>query len=87
MRELAGVPAVGQLVRRAGGEIHYRVVAATARGCSVEATVTEFAPVAGRQPRPLHYSERRASLALCDVRGRKVLIDSRWNAWEVIDAG
>jgi hypothetical protein len=84
MRELAGVPAVGQLVRRTGGEIPYRVVSATARGCSVEATVTEAVKVTGRQPRRLHYSERRASLALSEVNGRKVLIDGRWNTWEVI---
>lgn len=79
------VPGVGTLVRRCGGEILYRVVESRATGCRVEATVTQIVKVAGRQPRPLHYSERRASLALVTKPdGRKILIDGQWGAWEVV---
>jgi nitrate/nitrite transporter NarK len=74
------VPEVGALVRKVGGEIAYRVTSSRATGCNVEATVTECTPVAGRAARPLHYSEKRASLALSNG----ILIDDRWNAWEVI---
>ncbi len=77
-------PAVGSLVRRCGGEIIYRVDQSWATGCAAEATVTEAVKVAGRQARPLHYSERRVSLAVTERNGKQILIDHRWNAWEVV---
>lgn len=76
------VPQVGSIVRPVGGEIRYRVVEAHAHGCRVEAIDTEVQTVDGRQPRPLHYSEKRASLAVSRTDGG--LFDDRWRAWEVI---
>lgn len=74
-------PEVGSLVRKVGGDIVYRVVSSRPTGCNVEATVSEHVYVVGRQARPLHYSEKRASLAF--TRDGH-LIDERWNCWEVI---
>lgn len=76
------VPQVGSIVRPVGGEIRYLVVAAHEHGCRVEAIDTEAATVDGRQPRPLHYSEKRASLAVSRVDGS--MFDDSWRTWEVV---
>jgi hypothetical protein len=74
------IPAVGSTLRPVGSEILYRVIAAGEHGCRVEAIDETTAPVPGRQPRKLHYSEKRFSLA-CD-RNNGTLFDDRWRAWE-----
>lgn len=77
------IPPVGTLVRPVGSDIRYRVVRTSEYGCSVEPIDTEVETVPGRQPRPLHYSEKRALLAV--NRNTGTLFDGRWRAWEVID--
>jgi hypothetical protein len=76
------VPQIGSTVRPIGSSILYRVVDAHAHGCRVEAITTEVETVPGRKARPLHYSEKRASLAVSRVDGS--LFDDCWRAWEVI---
>jgi len=77
------VPEVGDLVRPVGREILYRVVRCSPYGCSVEAVSDEYTPVDGRQPRKLHYSEKRASLTVSSQDG--TLFDDRWRAWERVN--
>jgi hypothetical protein len=76
------VPQVGETVRKIGGEIRYRVVETHEHGCRVEAIDTQLTAVPGRKARPLHYSEKRASLAVSRDDGR--LFDGEWRSWEVI---
>ena len=76
------IPQVGSIVRPVGGEIRYRVVQAYEHGCRVEAIDTEVVDVAGRQPRPLRYNEKRALLSVSRVDGS--LFDGNWRAWEVL---
>jgi hypothetical protein len=77
------IPAVGSTVRPAASDkILYRVVSATEHGCYVEAIGTEVVDVAGRKARPLHYSEKRFSLAVSRDNG--VLFDGSWRAWQVV---
>lgn len=76
------IPAIGSIVRPATSDIKYRVISAHEHGCSVEAIDTHVETSPGRKPRPLHYSEKRASLAVCRTTG--TLFDARWNAWVVV---
>lgn len=76
------IPAVGSLVRPVGSELVYRVVESFEHGCRVEAVSTEATPVPGRQSRPLHYSEKRFSLACSRDTG--MLFDGSWRGWETI---
>jgi hypothetical protein len=76
------VPQIGSVVRPVGSSIRYRVVDAHEHGCRVEAIDAEVQSVPGRKPRPLHYSEKRASLAVSRVDGS--LFDDSWRAWEVV---
>lgn len=80
----ANIPEVGAIVRPCGGEIRYRVVAASEYGCRVEAIDTEVTAVPGRKARPLHYSEKRAQLCATEFQGRPLLIDDRWRSWEIV---
>jgi hypothetical protein len=76
------IPEVGSVVRPVGSSIRYRVVAALEHGCRVEAIDTEVETAPGRKARPLHYSEKRALLAVDRADGG--LFDDRWRAWEVL---
>ena len=85
--ETANIPEIGTEMKRAGGEITYRVIERTGRGVRVEATVSEAVPMqagAVRQPRRLTYAERFVSLAYTEASGKPGFIDSRWNAWIVV---
>lgn len=75
------LPPVGSTVHPAGrDDMPYRVIAHVADlGVRVEAAFTEVVDVPGRRARPVHYSEKRATLAMTD-RG---LIDDRWCGWTV----
>lgn len=76
------VPAVGSIVHPAmTDKILYRVVQAGEYGCRVEAIGTEVVDVDGRKARPIHYSEKRFSLAVSRKDG--TLFDDRWRAWSV----
>jgi hypothetical protein len=75
-------PAVGTIVHPAmTDKILYRVIERSEFGCRVEAIGTEVIDVDGRKARPLHYSEKRFSLAMSRTNG--TLFDDRWRAWSV----
>lgn len=76
------VPKIGTIVRPVGSEIRYQVIDAHEYGCRVEAIDTEVVVADGRKARPLHYSEKRFSLAVSRDNG--ALFDDRWRAWEVL---
>lgn len=82
MSTTKSIPAIGSTVRPVGSDILYRVVDAHEHGCRVEAITTEVQMVPGRQARPLHYSEKRFSLAVSRTDGK--LFDDRWRGWEVV---
>lgn len=75
---------IGAIVRPAmTDKILYRVVSVRATGCSVEAVGAEVVDVPGRRARPIHYSEKRFSLAFSRNGG---MFDDRWRAWTVVNA-
>lgn len=83
---VSDVVEVGSVVSPTASDVRYRVVSVlpTERGgaCKVEA-IGDVAHVAdGRQPRKLHYSERRFTLVFNRDTGH--LIDDRWRGWRVV---